>query len=136
MLGHLKGDVDNLGSIFVFGLVGANQNYNTIGRLVALSRLMDLFYSGWVHRTLESEYQHCYTVFSGGDDFYLIGPWNEIIEFSKRLQSEFLKYTGNNHNMTVSMGVHFSKPKEPIPKVWCNCMVADSNPTRVVMCNP
>lgn len=88
-LAYFKADIDNLGHLFVFGFKDGNRDYDTISRLTALSRMLDIFFTGWVGSTLEHSYKDCYTVFAGGDDLMVIGPWQQLLEFARFLNAEF-----------------------------------------------
>jgi CRISPR-associated protein Csm1 len=112
LIGILKADVDNLGMIFSKGL----GNKLTISRYLTMSRMFDLFFSGWMYRILKEtqDYQQIYTVYSGGDDLVLVGPWEKIIYFAQRLNQEFKRFTCNNENITLSAGIAIVKPKNPI----------------------
>lgn len=114
LLGVLKADVDNLGLIFSEGL----ENRLTISRYLTISRMIDLFFSGWMWRILEEnkEFSKIYTVYSGGDDLVLVGPWEAIIKFSECLHREFERFTCHNPNITLSAGIAIVKPKCPISK--------------------
>ncbi len=85
-LGFLKADVDNLGSIFAFELRGVGDaRWDTPSRIAGMSRQLDLFFTGWIEHLLEVDFADCYCVFSGGDDLFIIGPWNQILDFALRL---------------------------------------------------
>jgi len=111
-LGLLKADVDRMGLIFSLGL-GKDV---TISRYLTMSRMIELFFGGWVEETISTEFKEIYTVFSGGDDLFLVGPWERIIEFSQRLYKEFRAFTCQNDNITLSAGIAFIKPKFPIAR--------------------
>lgn len=111
-LGLLKADVDRLGLIFNLGL-GEDV---TVSRYLTMSRMIDLFFAGWVEETISTEFKEIYTVFSGGDDLLLVGPWEEIIEFSQKLYKEFRSFTCQNDNITLSVGIAFLKPKFPMAR--------------------
>jgi len=115
-LAYLKADVDNLGNIFAFGLKTDEQNYDTISRITTLSRMLDVFFSGRVNNLLKHKFVNCYTVYSGGDDLLIIGPWNETIDFALQLQREFEVFTSFNKNITLSAGISFAKTKSPMVK--------------------
>ncbi len=119
LLGILKADVDNLGLIFSMGLKKNNKDdidRDTISRVTMLSRMLDIYFSGWIHHLVESLYPHCYIVYSGGDDLLISGPWNEIIELSQKINQDFRKYTCENQNITLSAGIFLSKSKFPIAR--------------------
>lgn len=112
LIGILKADVDNLGLIFSEGL----GNRLTISRYLTMSRMFDLFFSGWMYRILKEtpDYHEIYTVYSGGDDLVLVGPWEKIINFSQKLNEEFRRFTCENENITLSAGIAVVQPKYPI----------------------
>ena len=115
LLGVLRADVDNLGLLFSRG-TGTRRS---LSRMAMLSRMMDLFFSGWVHHTLEhppdgKRYDHIYTVYAGGDDLCLVGPWDVVIDFSHYLAEKFAEYVGYNPNVTLSAAITVTKPKYPI----------------------
>jgi CRISPR-associated protein Csm1 len=108
----LKGDVDNLGLIFQNGL-GAP----TFAKMAALSRQMNAFfaiYLPWLCQS-ESQFKNTYTVFAGGDDFFLIGPWRSQIELAAKLREKFKHYVAENPEVHFSAGLSMTKPGLPIP---------------------
>ena len=116
LLGFLKADVDNLGKLFAFGLKrDTEQQYDTISRIATLSRMLDTFFNGWMEHLTSVEFPHCYTVFSGGDDLFLVGPWQEILRLAQRTSEDFSFYTGNNE-ITLSASVFVNKPGFPISR--------------------
>ncbi|MDY6827149.1 MAG: type III-A CRISPR-associated protein Cas10/Csm1 [Bacillota bacterium] len=115
-LAFLKADVDHLGKLFAFGLKQENDNFDTISRVATLSRMLDLFFTGYINELLHDKYPNCYTVFSGGDDLVIIGPWNEIIELALSIQGEFCRFTGSNPNLTFSAGISLVRTRTPVSK--------------------
>lgn len=111
LLGVLKADVDRLSMIFLLGLTNAS-----LSRLATLSRMVDLFFGGWVHERLFKDFKNCYTVYSGGDDLLIVGPWTEIVNLAQVLAEDWREYTGRNPNVTLSAGIAVTKPKFPIAK--------------------
>jgi CRISPR-associated protein Csm1 len=113
ILGFLKADVDRLGESFIFGLKREAGSVDTISRLSTLSRMLDLFFSGWIeHLTAESG--DIYTVFSGGDDLFLVGPWDKILDIAENIKTDFAKFTGNP-SLTISAGIVIARHDFPIP---------------------
>ncbi|ODS30928.1 MAG: CRISPR-associated protein [Candidatus Scalindua rubra] len=110
-LGVLKADVDNLGLIFACGL-----KRNSLSRLATLSRQMNHFFTIYLPNTLSTkeDFENIYTVFAGGDDLFLIGPWNKIIDFAMFLDEFFQKYVCGNNKITLSAGISINKPGEPV----------------------
>lgn len=113
-LGFLKADVDRLAEIFAFGLRGTKDRWDTPSRIATLSRQLDLFFTGWVEHLLETEFQDCYCVFSGGDDLFIIGPWNRILDFATKLREDFTRYTCHNKKITLSAGVVLESHNYPV----------------------
>jgi CRISPR-associated protein Csm1 len=112
LLGFLKADVDRLGESFVFGLKREIASVDTISRVSTLSRMLELFFSGWIeHLTAESG--DFYTVFSGGDDLFLVGPWDKILDIAENIKTDFAKFTGNP-SLTISAGVAIARHDFPI----------------------
>jgi len=114
MLGILKADIDNLGKIFSIGLNRDNStNYNTISRQSTMSRMLDLFFSGYINNIIEENYPDCYILYSGGDDLVIMGPWDQIISSSQKINNEFKRYI-NNQDITLSAGIFFCSHNYPI----------------------
>jgi CRISPR-associated protein Csm1 len=105
----LKGDVDNLGIIFQRG-IGAP----SFAKMAALSRQMNAFFSIWLPYLCQKEFPNTYTVFAGGDDFFLIGPWRSTMKLAQRMQVDFKRYVGENPDVHFSAGLSITKPGLPI----------------------
>lgn len=108
----LKGDVDNLGNIFQRGL-----EQPTFAKMAALSRQMNHFFSLWLPACCAGKYPDTYTVFAGGDDFFMIGPWRQIQLLAADMRENFAKYVAENKDITFSAGIAVSKPGLPLPKL-------------------
>lgn len=109
LLAVLKADVDRLGTIFSIG-----SQTPSLGRLAALSRSMDFFFVGRLMEILRAEFPSTYTVYAGGDDLLLIGPWRQMAELAAKLEQEFRRWTGHNPNITISAGLELVKPDQPM----------------------
>lgn len=109
-LGILKGDVDDLGMIFQKGL-----KKPTFARMAALSRQVNAFFAVWLPWYCAREYPNTYTVFAGGDDFFLIGPWLEQIRLATSMRQAFTDYAGKNPAIHFSAGLAVIKPGIPVP---------------------
>lgn len=105
----LKGDVDNLGLIFQKGL-----DQPSFARMAALSRQVNAFFSVYLPTLCLQEFPDTYTVFAGGDDFFLIGPWHQTLRLAKRLKDDFRTYAANNPAVHFSAGLTMTKPGLPI----------------------
>jgi CRISPR-associated protein Csm1 len=117
MLAFLKMDVDQLGDLMVFGLKRSDGSgdRDTMSRLTTLSRLLDAFFNGWVHHLLESQYQDCYIVFSGGDDLFIVGPWDQALDLAQTVRQDFHRWTGRA-DITISAGAVFTHPHYPLAR--------------------
>lgn len=112
-LGVLKADVDNLGLLFGFGI---KQDRFTFSRLATLSRQLNNYFTIFLPFKLKTDarFKNIYTVFAGGDDLFLIGPWNSIIEFAGFLNKSFKDYVCKNEDITISAGITIHKPSTPV----------------------
>jgi CRISPR-associated protein Csm1 len=111
-LGVLKADVDRLGFVFAAGL-RRGENQLTLSRFVTLSRMLDLYFTGVLQHLIEARFPNTYTVYAGGDDLLLVGPWRQMLALSVELDASFRAYTGHNPNITLSAGlelVHLDLP--------------------------
>ena len=116
----------------------------SVSRFLTLSRMLELFFSGWIGSIMEKDateiqqlildcqpdvdinlfqqyldtnvidFKNIYTVYSGGDDLVLIGPWETMIVFAILLNAKFREYTCQSKSFTLSAGLAFVKPKFPI----------------------
>ena len=108
----LKGDVDNLGTIFQKGIQPAN-----IAKMAALSRQMNQFFSLWLPAYCAENSPNMYTVFAGGDDFFLIGPWYSTQKVAYAMQQAFSRYVAENPEIHFSVGMVMSKSNIPVPRL-------------------
>lgn len=114
-LGIFKADVDNLGLIFINGFGEHNgKSDKSISRITTLSRLLDTFFTGRLEHLLRTEFNDIYTVYAGGDDLLVLGPWNKVIEFGLKLREEFRNYCCHNPDFTLSAGIAIVKPRLPV----------------------
>ena len=112
----LKGDIDNLGTIFQQGLVKP-----TFAKMASLSRQVNAFFALWLPWYCEhgtdangvKRFRNTYTVFAGGDDFFLIGPWDSTLQLANVLRQKFAEYVRND-GITFSAGMVMTHPKTPV----------------------
>ena len=105
----LKGDVDNLGQIFQKGLADP-----TFAKMAALSRQINAFFAVWLPAYCAQHYPNTYTVFAGGDDFFLIGPWRSTQKLAADMAMHFKTFVAENPEIHFSAGMVMSKPGLPI----------------------
>lgn len=108
----LKGDVDNLGTIFQKGL-----SEPTFAKMAMLSRQMNQFFSLWLPAYCQQHSKNMYTVFAGGDDFFLIGPWYSTQKLAHHMQQAFEKYVAKNPDIHFSAGMVMTKVGIPVPRL-------------------
>jgi len=108
-LGILKGDIDNLGEIFRVGL-----RQPTFAKFAGLSRQVNAFFAIWLPWYLARRHPDVYTVFAGGDDFFLIGPWRTVQRLAGEMRSEFARYVAGNPGIHFSAGIATQKAGAPI----------------------
>jgi len=108
-LGILKGDIDNLGDLFQNGL-----EEPTFAKMAALSRQVNNFFAVYLPYLCQSKYPDTYIVFAGGDDFFLLGSWRQLMHLAAELRREFSRYVANNPSIHFSAGLSVTKPKIPI----------------------
>jgi CRISPR-associated protein Csm1 len=105
----LKADVDRLGRIFSRGIQDPS-----LGRICSVSRALDFFFGGYLPELLRASFQDTYTVYAGGDDLLLIGPWRQTIDLASQLRKDFTKYVGRNPSITISAGIEIIKENHPL----------------------
>jgi CRISPR-associated protein Csm1 len=111
-LAMFKVDVDNLGLLFA--------SSSSLVRYAQLSRQLNYFFSVYVADFINSNtvYKNkIYTVFSGGDDLCIVGPWDAVMRFAADFRKAFSDFTGNNPSVTLSGGLTLADPRQPVRAV-------------------
>ncbi len=109
-----KGDVDNLGQMFVRGLKQENGECS-ITEYTGFSASMDYFFSVIIPHLIDSRYaSDIYVVYSGGDDFCMVGKWDKVIELCSEIQKLFCRFTGSNKEIHFSAAICLLHSKAPI----------------------
>lgn len=108
MLGVLKADVDRLGLLLGYGF----GQRASLGRLASFSRRLDAFFKVLLMGQLRSCYPCVYTLYAGGDDLFLVGPWYDTARLLRELHKWFVKFACGR--LTISAGLVFTKPNTPI----------------------
>ncbi|NLH36856.1 MAG: type III-A CRISPR-associated protein Cas10/Csm1 [Thermotogaceae bacterium] len=121
--GILRGDVDNLGKIFRTGLSrDSKSDGGSISKISTLSFEMELIFTVYLEKMIEKDYPECVIVYSGGDDFFILGPWSDLLELAKDIRDMLDKFSGNNPNVTVSMAIEIAPAdKYPIYGTATDC---------------
>lgn len=125
LLLYLKGDVDNMARILDEGFnFRRNDQKNSdkkfpraLTDILHFSRRINIFFQNYLPFLIEkTNYKDkIYLVYSGGDDFFMIGHWLEILEFIFfHFHPAFKKFVCNNPKTTYSLGGVLAKPNDPL----------------------
>lgn len=123
-LGVLRADVDNLGTLFTSGI---DDRLISLSRYATLSRSLNMFFKLYLNRICERkelkglnipnipfyffdnkqnvDKGNFVTIYSGGDDLFIIGAWNEIIELAIDIRGAFQYYTCRKCTLSAGIGV-------------------------------
>ncbi|MCD6374915.1 MAG: type III-A CRISPR-associated protein Cas10/Csm1 [Caldisericaceae bacterium] len=125
-LGVLRMDVDNLGMIFSNGLRNYKvkphkerpyTNFYSLARLTTLSAQLDIFFSGYLNNLIQSEEESkAAIVYAGGDDLFIVGAWDLVMEKALQIRKKFEQFTCHNPVFTMSAGLTITGGKFPIYK--------------------
>lgn len=119
-IGVLRADVDNLGHAFVSGFSNEkNENrYVTLSRTATLSRHLSLFFKLYVNNILDNpEYtingksknkRNATICYSGGDDLFIVGAWEDIIELAIDIKNKFEIYSQGMLSISAGIGIYDS----------------------------
>jgi len=107
-LAVLKADVDNMGKF----LEKSNVT-NCFENFDSFSKTMDNFFSLYIPKLMKMEYPNTYTVFAGGDDLFLLGAWDEVLEMAREIEHEFKAFV-KSEELSISFGIAIAKPSTPI----------------------
>lgn len=124
-----RGDVDNLGYAMLTGYERHTQDieeryrFVTLSRVAGLSRQLSLFFKYYVNQLLAQPSKNQLTsapsakrdvmiVYSGGDDIFLIGQWQDTMESALEIREAFRVFTGGA--LTLSGGLGLFDVKHPV----------------------
>ena len=105
-LGVLRMDVDNLGSTFISGF---DENYVNIGRTAALSAQLTGFFKNNLTVLLADKNYNISVLYAGGDDVFLVGSWDDVIESAVEIIKKFKYFTGNKLSISGGIGIYDHK---------------------------
>lgn len=104
----LKADVDNMGNFLKNSdVTNSFENFNIF------SKTMDNFFSLYIPKIMREKYKNSYTVFAGGDDLFLLGSWDIMLELARFIEEEFKKFV-KNKDLSISFGISLIKHSIPI----------------------
>lgn len=133
-LGGLFLDADRMGEAFAQGFRRGQSSLATPSRIASLSRSLEWFFTvevlelirnpslyggrlGW--SDLETQvksrrYPLVYSVYSGGDDLFLLGPWDVVLELALDLERLYRLYV-KHEALTLSGSFQLFAGKTPVP---------------------
>lgn len=123
-LAVMRADIDNLGQAFVRGFESTQygQRYVTLSRTAAFSRSLSLFFKRHINRILtqgsyflkdsDKEARAATIVYSGGDDVFVIGAWDDMIGFAIDLYDNLSMFSQGT--LTISAGIGIYPEKYPV----------------------
>ena len=133
-LGVLRADVDNLGAAFINGFITDNKKkpykYNTFSRYADLSRALSMFFKVGVNQIIADDMSkerfclwensiretgHIHVIYSGGDDVFLVGPWDELLEAGIKIRERLRVFS--DKKVTISAGLGMFSPTFPVIKM-------------------
>lgn len=116
-LGVLRMDVDNLGSKFVNG-------FDSMDVYREFSSNLDKFFDaefGKLHDIQNGAdfKEHLNIVYAGGDDIFVVGRWDKVIDFAEQVRRQFATYCKDvlkDDQLSISGGVALVNSKFPIAR--------------------
>lgn len=117
-LGILRADVDFLGASFIAGFLG---RMATLSRLASLSGALSFFFKFYLkalcHGELPKGQEHfslfgkraaerkVHVVYAGGDDLFIVGAWDDLLELSVDLRRAFSTFTNDKLSFSAGLGL-------------------------------
>ena len=114
-LGVLRMDVDGLGARFING-------FQSMEKYKDFSEKLDKFFDaekGNLHDIQEKHKDYLNIVYAGGDDIFVLGRWDKVIDFAEDVQKafkEYCKHELNDETLSISGGIAIVNKKFPIAK--------------------
>lgn len=109
-LAVLKADVDDMG-VRIGEIAASDRSYRALREF---SRSLQLFFVDDVQRMLSEIWHSLYTIYAGGDDLLLVGPWNVVMDFAGEIHDKFQSGPGSRYNLTMSAGIALTPYRVPI----------------------
>lgn len=109
-LAVLRMDVDGLGKRFITGF-NSLKDYKDFS-----NKLCDFFENYIEGQLLDKTYKkYMNIIYAGGDDLFIVGRWDKIVDFAKLIHDETEKRF-SAEGISISGGIAIIKPKYPIAK--------------------
>ena len=82
----------------------------TLSRTAAFSRQVSLFFQLYINGILSGSFEGrrplaLSIVYSGGDDVFLVGAWNDVLEAANRIQSAFSRFCCGSLSISGGLGI-------------------------------
>ena len=113
-LAVIKADVDDMGvRVGEIARDGASEEppYKS---LRDFSHALHSFFLDHIQETLQESWTDMYTIYSGGDDLLMVGPWNVALDFAGALVKDFAAGPGAEYGLTLSAGIALTPYRVPI----------------------
>jgi CRISPR-associated protein Csm1 len=116
LLAILKADVDSMG--IKLGQIARQDP--SLQKLRDLSTELDNFFAVRVQQELDrpaedrADWRLIYTIYSGGDDLLLVGPWNVVLDFAGWVRRAFAEGPGTKYGLTLSAGLALTPYRLPV----------------------
>jgi CRISPR-associated protein Csm1 len=111
--GVLRADVDDLGAVFSAGL-----SKPSLSRVSMLSFAFDHFFKGCVSTIVERMAPVAFVAYAGGDDLFIIAPWDDLVPLAQGLRNAFSDYVGSDKTVTFTAGAVIAPSKKyPISRL-------------------
>lgn len=109
-LGILRMDVDKLGARFCNG-------FDSLQSYTRFSERLKKFFADTVLAIQQKPYykDHLNIIYAGGDDLFVVGRWDKVIDFAADVHTAFMKHTAGE-NLSISGGMAIVGAKFPIAK--------------------
>jgi len=112
-LGVLRMDLDDLGNLFSRGF---GEEQDTLSRKATLSFFLRLFFEGRLQSICQKEWCNgkVYSIYSGGDDLFIIGSWDVIPPLAQDIHNELSEFVAGNPNIHISAGIGLVRERFPL----------------------
>lgn len=111
-IGVLRADIDNLGKVFS----GRKENFGiqkelkSISRDASVSKNLARFFTHYLNQIIKDDYKdQISVVYSGGDDLFLVGAWDKVIECAFEIDEKFKEYTLGALTLSAGISIHGAK---------------------------
>jgi len=117
LLATAKIDVDDMEYLLyhVYPIEKFGDRYPfSVSRLSYLSDSIDLFFSVYLKKLIETKYKDTVMIlYSGGDDIILTGNWEKVLEAVVEIEKKFARYvsTSDKREITISSAVTLHRPR-------------------------